>query len=65
MYLPDVRLFIFPKATRRPSLPFGFPLAKIGLALLLNGEVVILPFICKKANSTLMSSFRLIGVGRF
>ena len=64
MQSPYVRLFIFRKATRRRCLPFGFPRAKIGLAYLLNGKVVILAFICKKANSTLMSSFQLIGMGR-
>ena len=61
MYSSDIRLLIFRNSTGRRSLPFGFLCSKIGL----NGKVVNLPYLCNRDNSTVMSSFRLIGVGGF
>ena len=59
-----MRLLIFLKSTKSRSFPFGFFCANIGLAYFENGRVVIMPYLCNMANSTKMSSFRLIGAGR-
>ena len=41
-----------------------FPCAKTGMAFLLEGNVVMMPYLCSRASSTRMSSLRLIGAGR-
>ena len=55
---------MFCKSTKKRSLHFGFLCAKTGLPFLLNGKVVKLPYFCSEAKSTVMSSLKLIGVGR-
>ena len=65
MWFSDKTLVIFCKSTRRRSLPFSFLGAKLGLALMLNDRVVMIPNLCKNASSIVTSSSRLIGVGRF
>ena len=57
-------VFIFRRSTNRRNLPFGFLFVNIRLASLLKGSVVIIPYLCSKASSTIMSSLRLIGAGR-
>ena len=54
----------FTEVNQRRSFQFGFLCANIGLAYLLNGSVVIIPYLCNRASSTKMSSLRLIGAGR-
>ena len=61
-YSSDIRLLIFRKST---SLSFGFFGAKRGVASLLKSEVLMMLYSCKKAKSTVMCSFKLIGVGGF
>ena len=53
-----MRLLIFLKSTGSQSLPISFLCAKIGLACLMKGSVVIIPKYCIGANSTVKSSFR-------
>ena len=55
--------FIFLRSTSRRSFPFGFLCANIGLAYLLKGNVVIMPYLSSRVSSTRMSSLRLIGAG--
>ena len=43
---------------------FEFLCGKVLLAFLLNGKVVIMPYLSSEANSSVMPSFKLIGVGR-
>ena len=64
MWSSDIKLLFLRKSTRRRSLVFGLFCAKIGLAYLRNGSVVIMPYLCSQANSTGMSSFVSILVGR-
>ena len=37
----------------------------MGLAYLEKGSTVMIPYLCIRANSTIRSSFRWIGIGRF
>ena len=57
-------VFIFRRSTKRRNFPFVFVLANIGLVYLLKGKVVMIPYLCSRANSTRMSFLRLIGAGR-
>ena len=59
-----MRALIFRRSTRSLSLPLGFRCANIGLAYLENGSVVIMPYLCMRANSTVRFSLRLMGTGR-
>ena len=61
----DIRLLIFQVSTERRSLPFCYVCAKMGLAYLLIGKVVIKPYSCDRASSTAMSFSKLIVVVRF
>ena len=45
-------------------MPFGLRCAKIGLAYFEEGRVVIMPYLCFSANSTVKSSLKLIGTGK-
>ena len=55
---------IFRRSTRSLSLPLGFRCANMGLAYLEKGSVVMMPYLCMRASSTVRSSLRLIGTGR-
>ena len=57
-------VFIFQRSTNRRSFPFGFLCANMGLEYLLKGNVVMMPYLCRKASSTRITPLRLIGVGR-
>ena len=57
-------IFILRKSNKSRKRPLGFRCAKMGLAYLEKGRVVIIPYLWSRASSTVMSSFRLIGVGR-
>ena len=48
------------KSTNSLSLPLGFRCAKIGLAYLEKGSVVIMPYQCMRASSTVRSSLRSV-----
>ena len=50
----------FYKSMRRLVLTFDCVCAKMGLAYLLNGRVVEMPYLCNSVNSTVKSSFRLL-----
>ena len=65
VYNSVMRLLIFPRSTKSLRRPLGLRCAKIGLAYLENGKVVMIPYLCMSANSTVISSLRLMGVGRF
>ena len=54
----------FPKVKKRRSFPFGFLCANIGLACLLKGNVVMIPYLCSRASSPRMTSLRLFSAGR-
>ena len=51
-------------STRSRNLPLGLRCAKMGLAYFENGRVVMIPYLCISANSTVRSSLRLMGTGR-
>ena len=57
-------MLIFRKSTRSLNLPLGLRCAKMGLAYFENGRVVIIPYLCISASSTVRSSLRLMGTGR-
>ena len=59
-----MRLLIFLKSTSSRSRPLGLRCAKIELSFLLNGKVVIIPWYCIGASSTVKFSFRFMGHGR-
>ena len=59
-----MRALTFRRSTNSLSLPLGFRCANIGLAYLENGSVVIMPYLCMEANSTVRSSLRMIGTVR-
>ena len=59
-----MRLLIFLKSTNNLNFPLGLRCAKIGLAYFEKGNVVMMPYLWSKANSTVISSFKCIGVGR-
>ena len=60
-----MRALIFRRATNSlSSLPLGFRCANIGLAYLEDWRVVIMPYLCMSASSTVRSSLRFIGTGR-
>ena len=59
-----MRLLIFLKTTKSRSFLLCFRSAKVGLAYLLNGSVVMIPYLCNRASSTSISSLRLSGAGR-
>ena len=58
-------LSIFRRSLNRRIFPLGFLCATIGLAYLLNGNVVIMPYLFSRPSSTRIMSLRLIGAGRF
>ena len=58
-------MLIFLRSTRRRNLPLGFLCAKMGLANFENGKTVMIPYLCIRVSSTIRSSFRCIGTGRF
>ena len=57
-------MFIYRRSTSRRSFPFGFLCKNVGLAYLLKGNVVMMPYFCSRDSSTRMSSLRLLGLGR-
>ena len=59
-----MNVFSFRRSFNRSSFPLGSRSKNAGLALLLKSEVVILPYLCSKANSTMISHLRLIGAGK-
>ena len=63
-YSSVMRLLIFPRSTMSLRRPLGLRRAKIGLACLENGKVVMIPYLCRWASFTVISHLRLIGVGR-
>ena len=58
-----MKLLIFLRSTYSRRFPLGFCCAKIGLALFLNGSVVMIPCLCKRASSTSIPSLRFGGAG--
>ena len=60
----EISAFIFRRSTSTRSLPFGLRCAKIGLAYFEEGRVVIKPYLCFSANSTVKSSLKFIGTGK-
>ena len=57
-------VFFFLGSTNRRNFPFGLVCANIGLAYLLKGNVVMMPYFSIGASSTKISSLRLIGARR-
>ena len=54
----------FTEVNQRRNIPFRFLCANIGLPYLLEGNFVIIPYLCSRASSTRISSLRIIGAGR-
>ena len=54
----------YSEVNNRRSFPFVFLCANVLLAYLLNGNVVILQYLCSKATFSRMSSLRSIGAGK-
>ena len=54
----------FFKSTIIRSFPLGFCWVMIGLAFLMNGSVVMIPYLFNRANSTSIASSKMRGAGR-
>ena len=61
MQSSEMRALIFRKSTRRRSFQLGLRWAKMGLAYFENGRVVMIPFLCFRASSTMRSFWRFMG----
>ena len=55
----------FPEIEKKPNTPIGFALSKNWAGVFGKGRVVIIPYLCRSASSTVISSSRLIGVANF
>ena len=55
---------IVQRSTKRRRLPFGFLCALSGLTYLLKRNYEMMPYLCRMASSTRMSSLKLFGAGR-
>ena len=55
----------FPEMHKDTYFSVGLPCAIMGLAYLEKGSTVMVPSLCFRANSTIMSSFKWIGISRF
>ena len=57
-------MLIFLRSAGRRNFPLGFLCANMGLAYLEKGSTVMIPYLWIRANSTIRSSFKWIGIRR-
>ena len=65
MQSSEMRALIFRKSTSRRSFQLGLRWAKMGLAYLENGRVVMIPYLCFRASFSVRSFRRFMGTGKF